>query len=195
MINGSAKHLHQLVNTMLDLAKIEAGRMDIGRSVCDLREVCDSVVGIHRYAAEIKELILGIDYAADLPVTICTDRIKLMQILNNILHNALKFTERGSVFFHVTQDSGCWIFRVSDTGIGMNADELERLFDRFSSSSLKAQNVARQTGSGLGMALCRDLTELLGGRIAVSSTVCVGTLVEIRLPINHEAEVCNDAEH
>lgn len=195
LINGSGKHLHQLVNTLLDLAKIEAGRMDIGRTECDLREVCDSLIDIHRYAAEKKMLTLEIDFAADLPLTICTDRIKLMQILNNVIHNALKFTERGSVLFHVAQDGLFWIFRISDTGIGMNANELERLFDRFSSSSLKSQNVAGQAGSGLGMALCKELTELLGGKIVVTSTEGIGTVVEIRLPINHEKEVRNAPEH
>lgn len=186
LINGSAKHLHQLVNTMLDLAKIEAGKMEITRTICDLREVCESVAGIHRYAAEKKEILLSINYAANLPATMYTDRIKLMQILNNLLHNAVKFTAKGCVFLHVAQSQDRWIFRVADTGIGMTPPQLARLFDRFSASHAEAQTIAREQGSGLGMALCRDLVELLGGRVQASSTPDVGTVMEIFLPIAPE---------
>jgi signal transduction histidine kinase len=195
LINTSAKHLHLLVNTMLDLAKIEAGKMDVVRTSCDVREVCDSVAGIHRYTAEAKDLILSVEYSAGIPVFIHTDRIKLMQILNNILHNSIKFTEKGCIFFHVSRSENSWIFKISDTGIGMNSKELDRLFDRFSRSSLKAQAVARQVGSGLGMALCKELTELLNGTIHVSSTVGVGTLVEIRIYDLNEEEIQNEAPH
>ena len=195
LINTSAKHLHLLVNTMLDLAKIEAGKMDVVRTDCDIREVCDSVAGIHRYTAEAKDLILSVEYSAGIPVFIHTDRIKLMQILNNILHNSIKFTEKGCIFFHIDRSENSWIFKISDTGIGMNSKELARLFYRFSRSSIKAQAVARQVGSGLGMALCKELTELLNGTIHVSSTVDVGTLVEIRICDLNEEEIQNEAPH
>jgi len=184
MINSSARHLHQLVNTMLDLAKIEAGRMEVGVTLCDLHELCESVTGIHRYAADRKELGLGIDYAAGLPKTIRTDRIKLMQILNNILHNAVKFTAQGSVVLQVTQNAGGWLFRVSDTGAGMSPGQLEHVFERFGHSGYGTDTGTAERGSGLGMALCRELAELLGGRIHVESTPGAGTTVEIRLPAN-----------
>ena len=193
LINTSAKHLHLLVNTMLDLAKIEAGKMDVVRTGCDVREVCDSVAGIHRYTAEAKELILSVEYSGGIPVFIHTDRIKLMQILNNILHNSIKFTEKGCIFFHIGRSENAWIFKISDTGIGMNSKELARLFDRFSKSSIKAQAVARQVGSGLGMALCKELTDLLNGTIQVSSTVGIGTLVEIRICDLNDEEIQNEA--
>lgn len=193
LIHASAKHLHLLVNTMLDLAKIEAGKMDVVRTCCDVREVCDSVAGIHRYTAEAKELILSVEYSAGIPVFIHTDRIKLMQILNNILHNAIKFTEKGCIFFHIGWSENAWIFKISDTGIGMNSKELARLFDRFSRSSMHAQAVARQVGSGLGMALCKELTDLLNGTIHVSSTAGVGTLVELRICNLNDEEIKNEA--
>jgi two-component system, NarL family, sensor histidine kinase BarA len=188
MINSSARHLHQLVNTMLDLAKIEAGRMEVGVTSCDLHELCESVTGIHRYAADRKELDLGIDYAAGLPKTIRTDRIKLMQILNNILHNAVKFTARGSVVLQVTQNAGGWLFRVSDTGAGMSPGQLEHVFERFGHSGYGTDTGTVGRGSGLGMALCRELAELLGGRIQVDSTPGAGTTVEIQLPANMGVE-------
>jgi len=195
LINTSAKHLHLLVNTMLDLAKIEAGKMDVVRTDCDIREVCDSVAGIHRYTAEAKDLILSVEYSAGIPVLIHTDRIKLMQILNNILHNSIKFTEKGGIFFHIDRSENSWIFKISDTGIGMNSKELARLFDRFSRSTIKAQAVARQVGSGLGMALCKELTELLNGTIHISSTVGIGTLVEIRICDLNDEEIQNEASN
>lgn len=187
LINSSAKHLHHLVNTMMDLAKIEAGKMEITRTACNLREVCDSVAGIHRYAAEKSEILLSVDYAKNLPVMIYTDRIKLMQILNNLLHNAVKFTAKGCVFLHVAQTRGGWQFRVADTGIGMTPAQLDQLFDRFSPSTGDAQSNGREQGSGLGMALCKDLVELLGGNIHASSTPGVGTIVEVTLPTDQES--------
>lgn len=189
MINSSARHLHQLVNTMLDLAKIEAGRMEVGVTPCDLRDVCDSVTGIHRHAAAGKKLALSIDYAPGLPKTIHTDRIKLMQILNNVLHNAVKFTVQGGVVLQVTQNQSadCWLFRVSDSGPGMSAGQLEHVFERFGHSGFGADAVSAERGSGLGMALSRELVELLGGRIYVASSFGAGTTVEIQLPANTEA--------
>lgn len=186
MINSSARHLHQLVNTMLDLAKIEAGRMEIGVTACDLREVCESVTGIHRPAAAGKELALSIDYAPGLPKTIHTDRIKLMQILNNVLHNAVKFTAQGGVVLQVAQNAGCWLFRVSDSGPGMSSGQLEHVFERFGHSGFGADAAIAERGSGLGMALSRELVELLGGRIYVASSFGAGTTVEIQLPTNTE---------
>ncbi|WP_372827876.1 ATP-binding protein [Polaromonas sp.] len=186
LINTSAKHLHQLVNTLLDLAKIEAGRMEINRTVCQLHELCESVAAIHRYAAEKKEIILSLDYAADLPDTIYIDRIKLMQILNNVLHNATKFTTQGCIFFHVVRKADYWLFKISDTGIGMSRSRLDRLFDRFSHTNLQDETGSSETGSGLGMALCKELTELLGGRVTVISSEGVGTQFEIFLPMESE---------
>lgn len=188
LINSSAKHLHQLVNTMMDLAKIEAGKMEITRTACNLREVCDSVAGIHRYAAEKNEILLSVDYAEHLPKMIYTDRIKLMQILNNLLHNAVKFTVKGCVFLHVAQSRGAWQFKIADSGIGMTPAQLDQLFDRFSASAGDAQSNGREQGSGLGMALCKDLVELLGGNIHASSTPGVGTMVEVTLPIDQESD-------
>ncbi|MEO8024266.1 ATP-binding protein [Polaromonas sp.] len=195
MINSSARHLHQLVNTMLDLAKIEAGRMEIGVTPCDLCEVCESVRGIHRHAAASKKLTLRVDYAPGLPKTIHTDRIKLMQILNNVLHNAVKFTAQGGVVLQVTQNQStdCWLFRVSDSGPGMSPGQLEHVFERFGHSGFGADTGVPERGSGLGMALSRELVELLGGRIYVASSFGAGTTVEIQLPAN--TGVGDDAAH
>ena len=184
IIHTSAQHLYALVNTLLDLAKIEAGKMEVIRTACELCEVCESVTSIHLYAAEKKGLILSSNYAPDLPKMINTDRIKLMQILNNILHNAVKFTVTGGVFFHVTQTGNQWMFRVTDSGIGMSPFEVEHVFDHFGSSDFSKKTVIKEQGSGLGMALCKELVELLGGSIHVTSTLGTGTVVEFLLPTN-----------
>ncbi|WP_137895768.1 ATP-binding protein [Ramlibacter sp. 2FC] len=183
LIHKSARHLHELVNTMLDLAKIEAGRMEVTRSPCDPWDLCEAVAGMHRQAAEKKGLAFRVDYAPDLPAEIHTDRIKLMHILSNLLHNAVKFTLEGRVGLEVgLQDEG-WLFRVVDTGVGMTPEQMAGLFDRFRHSEFHMVAVAWEQGSGLGMALCKELVELLGGRIAVRSVPAQGTTVEVFLPV------------
>jgi len=183
LIHRSARHLHELVNTMLDLAKIEAGRMEVSRTLCDPRDICEAVAGMHRLAAEKKGLAFRIDYAPDLPTEIHTDRIKLMQILNNLLHNAVKFTLEGGVSLEVGLQDDVWLFRVVDSGVGMTPEQVAGLFDRFRHSEFHMAAVAREQGSGLGMALCKELVELLGGRIAVRSAPSEGTTVEVFLPV------------
>jgi len=182
LIHKSAKHLHELVNTMLDLAKIEAGRMEVMRTTCDLRDLCEAVASMHRFAAEKKGLGFSVDYAPDLPPTIFTDRIKLMQVLNNVLHNAVKFTLVGHVALHVGLREDRWLFRIEDSGVGMAPEQLAGLFDRFRHSEFNLEAVTREQGGGLGMALCKELVELLAGRVVVRSAPGEGTTVEIDLP-------------
>lgn len=184
LIHKRARHLHELVNTMLDLAKIEAGRMEVTRSLCDPKEICEAVGGMHRLAAEKKGLALRIDYAPDLPTAIHTDRIKLIQILSKLLHNAVKFTLEGQVSLEVGLRGEDWLFSVTDTGVGMTSEQVAGLFDRFRHSEFHMAAVAREQGSGLGMALCKELVELLGGHIAVRSAPAQGTTMEVVLPVS-----------
>ena len=182
IVNKSAEHLHQLVNTLLDLAKIEAGQMETTRIYTDVRELCDSVVNIHRYSMEKKGIVLDIQYESDIPKIIYTDHIKMMQILNNVLSNAVKFTDEGAVFFSVSIERGKWSFSVADTGIGMSPAQLKNIFTRFNNIKLAQVESADRPGAGLGMALCKELVELLGGTIEIYSEPMVGTVVKVLLP-------------
>jgi signal transduction histidine kinase len=188
IVHASAKHLRELVNTILDIAKIEAGKMEINYEITDLHQLCDSVAEIHRYSAKNKGLILSVDYDNNLPSSIYIDPTKLMQILNNLLHNAVKFTVQGCIFFHVAKKENKWLFRVADSGIGMSQADIEHIFDRFQCSEMEDLRATSEHGSGLGMALCKELTELLGGKLYVFSTLNVGTVAEIWIPINAKDE-------
>lgn len=182
IVNKSATHLHQMVNTLLDLAKIEAGQMEVVKIRSDVRDLCNSVLSIHRYGVEKKGLALDVKYQSGMPATIVTDHIKLMQILNNLLSNAVKFTDEGAIFITVAFEQSQWIFSVADTGIGMSPEQVNQVFERFNNVRLDDELSSERAGAGLGMALCKDFAELLGGSIHVYSELRSGTVVKVLLP-------------
>ncbi len=181
VIHTSAEHLHQLVNTLLDLAKIEAGQMAVVRTRSRVRELLDSVVSLHRFEAERKGLLLSLTFDEGLPEVIETDRIKLMQVLNNLISNAIKFTDSGAIFVSVKYSKPTWEITVADTGVGMTEAQIEGVFDRFNNVKLDSINTSEKQGAGLGMALCKELIELMNGKIALQSEVNVGTSVRVTL--------------
>lgn len=182
MIHRSATQLHSLVNTMLDLAQIEAGRMRLERSWFNVLDVCLAVTDLHRLNAENKGLQWLVQHDADLPTKLYSDKLRLTQVLGNVLHNAVKFTERGSIHCTVSHRAGHWHFWVRDTGPGMSPEQQAEIFERFRGSSASSVDEPVQRGSGLGLALCKELMDLLGGRIALHSTPGQGTQVELVLP-------------
>jgi len=187
-VNKSADHLHQLVNTLLDLAKIEAGQMEITRIQSSVREICESVTSIHRYSIEKKGLVFNLNLDANLPPSIYTDHIKLMQILNNLLNNAVKFTDEGAIFLSVAFEGDRWHFSVADTGIGMSPQQLKNIFTRFNNIKMDQAAAAERPGAGLGMALCKELIELLGGEIDVQSEQNIGTIIKFHIPQTHDSQ-------
>lgn len=180
LIHSSGKHLHSVVNTLLDMAKIEAGRMEVDKEPVELIELVNTMVDVHRVTADRKGL--GMSAAFDLPegtqLHTETDRTKLTQVLNNVLNNAVKFTAEGGVFVTGALQGADLLLRVVDTGPGVPADRMAHLFERFPPGGGTREN----EGSGLGLALSRELMTLLGGSIAVFSEPGQGTQVEIRLP-------------
>lgn len=181
IIRSSADHLHKLVNTLLDLAKIEAGQMAAVYTESQVWELFDSVVSIHRYEAEKKGVILTLNISQGTPEIIRTDRIKLMQVLNNLISNAVKFTDQGVIFVNVGKVADTWEIAVVDTGAGMSAAQVAGVFDRFNNIKLENLKTSGKEGAGLGMALCKELIELLGGTIELQSEINAGTSVMIRL--------------
>lgn len=178
LIHASGKHLHALVDTLLDLAKIEAGRMELHWEQVDLSQLLSTLAQVHLVSAEQKGLDLSLTAPSE-PLAIDTDRTRLTQVLNNLVDNAVKFTARGGIWLSVTDGGESVRIRVVDTGVGIPAEKLPRVFERFGSLGGDA-DVAH--GPGLGLALARDLVHLLGGEIQITSEPWAGTEVEVLLP-------------
>lgn len=181
IIFNGASHLHHLVNTLLDLAKIEAGQMTVVRTCVDLEDLLNSVVTLHRYEAEKKGLAVSVNVQSTAPKHIYTDRIKLMQVLNNLLDNSVKFTEQGAIFINAGIVEHAWEISVIDTGIGMSSEQIVGVFERFNNIKNDSPQTFGKQGAGLGMALCKEMIELMDGSIEVQSGLGDGTSVKIRL--------------
>ncbi len=185
LITSSGKHLTELINAVLDHAKIEAGGMTLEQITYDLAATIDAVRSIVLERASSKGLTFVADIAADLPRHLVGDPTRLRQILINLLVNAVKFTEQGSVELRVAIDDDKLVFSIRDTGIGMNEAALGRLFQPFVQAD---DSITRKYGgTGLGLMISKDLIDAMGGRIEVESAVGVGTCFWIRLPL-HRAQ-------
>ncbi len=189
-IHQSSEALLEIINDILDFSKIEAGKLDIEPVPFDLVRTVERTLDIiaPRTAEKGLELIYWIDPA--LPRQIIGDPTRLRQVLLNLLNNAVKFTEQGEVFLRVSQGAagasepaGPLIlhFQVTDTGIGIPADRLDRLFKAF--SQVDASTTRRFGGTGLGLAISQRLLELMGGSISVRSDIGKGTESAFDLPV------------
>ena len=180
-IHRSGQHLLGLINDVLDLAKVEAGRLDLSLERIDLASaVHESIAGL-RPLADRKSIAL---YASIEPLPIDVDRGRLRQVLYNLLSNAIKFTpDGGRISVEASRVNGENALTVSDTGVGIAPEDQERVFEEFRQVGDIA---ARQPGTGLGLALCRRLVEAHGGRIGLESTVGVGSRFTVYLPAPSE---------
>ncbi len=170
-IRRNARQLLQVMNDVLDLSKIEAGGMTLDTSPCDPVSICEDVVALFRWQAENKGLTMALSAAGKIPRRIITDPLRLRQILINLLGNALKFTETGSVQMELGVENieGRWRLRmsVSDTGIGMSDEQISQLFQPF--TQVDASATRRFGGTGLGLSISRRLAKMLGGDVTVIS--------------------------
>jgi adenylate cyclase len=182
-IHRAGTHLLGLVNQVLDLSKIEAGKLELSPESVSLAPLTDEVAGTARQLAEQKSNRLSVDYPRDLG-SLMIDPMRLRQILLNLLSNACKFTERGQVSLSVRRtgiDGGCWIeFAVADTGIGMTPEQIAKLFEEFSQA--EASTARQYGGTGLGLAITRKLCRMMGGDVTVTSELGKGSVFTIRLP-------------
>jgi signal transduction histidine kinase/sugar lactone lactonase YvrE len=181
-IRRSGEVLLRLVNDALDLARIEAGRLDLADEPVELRALLDDVEALLLPLAERKILILSASLGVDAPRWVRGDSVRLKQILLNLGSNALKFTEHGGVRLQIDADGEGIVFVVSDTGPGLNAEQRARLFQRFSQAD-GARTTRRYGGSGLGLAICQELTAAMGGRIEVTSEAGRGSAFQVHLPL------------
>ncbi|ULU25139.1 hybrid sensor histidine kinase/response regulator [Dyella terrae] len=171
--------LLKLVNDALDLARIEAGKLDLDYAPFDPRALIDDVAQLAHGQARAKGLRFELDLPRDLPVRMIGDALRIKQVLLNLANNALKFTERGSVTLRVRSTDHGLRFSVIDTGPGIPEASRTRLFQRFE----QVTGPQRSTGSGLGLAICRELVAMMGGSIELESKVAFGSTFHVRLPL------------
>ena len=189
-IRRSGDHLLQLINDVLDLSKIESGHYTLEETAFDLIALLHSLRNMLSERASSKKLKLLFNISPEVPQFIIADAQKLRQILLNLLGNAIKFTNQGSVTLQVTTETSLPLspsipvrlhFQVKDTGVGIAAEEIEMIFDAF----VQAQAGKKSTnGTGLGLTISRKLLQLMGGEISVQSTPGEGSRFTFSLPVN-----------
>lgn len=177
----SAEHLLNLINGLLDLAKIEAGRMEVYVESFKVEEVIQLTMATVEPMLKDGRVRLVRDITPDIP-QLNTDREKLKQIILNLLSNAAKFTEQGEIKVSASRQNGSLKLAVSDTGIGMKKEALDHIFDEFRQA--EKSTASKYGGTGLGLAIVKRLVNLLGGEIGVESEIGKGTKFTISLPIN-----------
>ena len=174
----NGEFLLELINCILDLSKLEAGRFELERRPTSLRSLIEGAVAVARHGARAKGLRIDVDTAGDLPREICTDAIRTRQILVNLLGNAVKFTAAGFVRLGARLVAGAdgrtlLCFEVRDSGIGIPPDKLGSIFESFSQADTSTTRL--YGGTGLGLTISRELARLLGGDVTVESTPGVGS--------------------
>ena len=182
--------LLNLINDILDLSKVEAGHLELESIDFDLSEVIDKAIEVLAMRANEKGLELACHLAPNVPCFLIGDPTRLTQILINLIGNALKFTEKGSVIVRVTNDAeahtpGTIRFSVSDTGIGISADKLDAIFDSFTQAH--ASTTRQYGGTGLGLAISKHLAERMNGRIWAESAVGKGSTFHCSVALQAQA--------
>ena len=190
LIQQSARSLLAIINDILDLSKIEAGKLRVGRERFALVECIEDLIEIFGIQAHQKGLELAHELDARLPLEMLGDRQRLTQILTNLLGNAVKFTERGSITLRARVLDGetgeSLRLEVTDTGIGIDEAGQAQLFEAFSQLDTTASR--HHSGSGLGLAICRQLVDLMGGGIGLESRRDEGSCFHVTLPLERVGE-------
>ena len=186
VIARSGSSLLAIINDILDFSKIEAGKIELETIPVIIDDVVETVAQLFEEKARSKGLDLATHITSNIPSRVGADPVRLNQVLSNLVNNALKFTETGSVNIKVCRDPerpGNILFGVEDTGIGIPADKLDKVFEAFSQAD---QTTTRKFGgTGLGLAICKRLVDSMEGEIFVRSTLGVGTTFFFSIPIIH----------
>ena len=183
-IRRNGQHLLGLLNDVLDVSKIEAGKLNVERVACSVGDEVRQVVGSFRPKADALGLSLTVDVSPDVPALVLSDPLRIRQIVTNLVANAIKFTKTGGVSVKVaiqprTGRTPQLRIIVSDTGRGITPNELDGIFDRFGQTGTRGR--AAGSGSGLGLTISRSLARLLGGDIAAQSTPGTGSVFTVTL--------------
>lgn len=190
IINNSGKLLLNLINDIIDIAKIEAGQITIEYSNVDLKELMNDIYDFFSGVKKRKEKEL-VDIYVEMPSenkhqTFYTDPYRLKQIINNLINNALKFTEKGQIVFGYKPEADNILFYVRDSGIGMSEEETGIVFERFKQAGISSK---KKEGTGLGLAISKGLVELLGGKIWVNSKPGSGSVFYFNIPFHCSYQV------
>jgi signal transduction histidine kinase/DNA-binding response OmpR family regulator len=200
-IRDSGAALLHLINDILDLSKLEAGKLELHPDPTDMRDSCGFLRTVFGQQAVTKSLQLQFELSPNLPRALLLDRLRLRQVLVNLLSNAIKFTERGCVKTRVAWESqedgrsGTLLIDIEDTGIGIAAEELEEVFKPFVQA--ESPETAQKEGTGIGLTIVKRLTELMGGSLTVQSSVGQGTVFHLRfanVPVSGRLPVGDHAE-
>ncbi|MFR0690815.1 response regulator [Enterobacterales bacterium AE_CKDN230030158-1A_HGKHYDSX7] len=184
-IYGAGNDLLNLINDILDISKVEAGKLEVRPENASVRRLVEAVEGLFRPQADDKGLRFATEVAEDVPALLFSDRQRVEQILKNLLSNAFKFTDAGEVSLRVSTAPEGLRFDVRDSGIGIAEDQLVRIFEAFQQADGATNR--RYGGTGLGLSISRDLAHLLGGSIIVSSESGKGSVFSLLLPLSYQA--------
>jgi signal transduction histidine kinase len=179
----SAKRLKGLIDDVLDLSKIEAGELELAERFFEVNRLVESALSSVEIQAQEKGLKLSMETSPEMPRFMIGDDMRLSQVLVNLIHNAIKFTERGEVSLSIEPtDDDNWRITVQDTGQGIHEDSLERIFQEYQQEP-SADATEQSHGSGLGLAITRHIVEIMGGKISVDSAIGQGSTFQITLPL------------
>ena len=184
----SGSHLMHIINEILDFSKVESGKLNVEMIPVSLNEILDDVEPLITVLAESKNIAFKINYTYPLPDKFISDPVRIKQILLNLCSNAIKFTNQGSVNLNVSfhQNSSTIVFEIIDTGIGMSAEQQQRIFNPFEQAD---SSITRNYGgTGLGLSLSKKLTELLNGDITVKSTLNEGSHFTITIKVEKDKD-------
>ena len=188
-INNSGNLLLNIINDILDLSKIEAGKLELVPVTYEVASLINDIVQLNSIRYESKPIEFKLEIDENIPSMLVGDELRIKQILNNLLSNAFKYTDRGEVTLAanaecVGRGGGAvlvtLVFQIKDTGQGMTPEQVSKLFDEYTRFNMEANRVTE--GAGLGMTITRNLLELMYGKISVKSAVGEGTAVTVRLP-------------
>ena len=188
IIEKSGNHLLNLINDILDISRIEAQRLTLSHASFQLRPFLEDIADIVRLQAQRKGLDLVVEFDDSLPQSIAGDEKRIRQIALNLLTNAVKFTEEGTIWFRVDYESGMLGVEVQDTGIGIPADQIDEVFTPFRQLT---KHVQSEEGTGLGLAIVQRLADAMGGTVAASSELGRGSLFRVTLAVA-ESDVSPD---
>ncbi len=187
-IRRNGTHLLALINDILDMSKIEAGKMTLERRAFDPRSLVSDIVDLLASKASMRAIGFGAAFDDALPDALSGDAVRVRQVVLNLAGNAVKFTDAGRVGIGVSWradegDEGWLSIEVSDTGIGMSPDQVDEVMSGDAFTQADSSMSRRYGGSGLGLRICRELVSLMGGRIRVSSEMGVGSVFRVELPM------------
>jgi CheY-like chemotaxis protein len=190
-IRDSGATLLAVLNDILDLSKIEAGKLEVAETTFDAEELVQRVAATFEGLAAAKDLELVVDVEPAARGAWSGDALRIRQVLSNLASNAVKFTDAGRVVLEAKAAEGGLTFAVSDTGIGLDAARIPQMFEKFSQAD--ASTTRRYGGTGLGLAIVHALVELMGGAISVESREGEGSRFSVRLPLRR-AEAAGEAQ-